>query len=340
MADAETWFGISFDPERRVTRPFTRDEIARELGDENVFSWIDVQGPDIGALNRVLAGLDLDLALTSHFEAPEVLPRLVERRGCVAFYLYEVEEPERHLDTSRGSTEMTFRRMVLVLGEDYCVTYHRRPLAAVDLVKRTCADNFLLAGKTPGFVVFLFLQQCLHDYVRLNLANDTFLDLLEGAVLRRDARLGHPGVATAGQNILSLKKVVASLHIVLLQLATKRSPFVSDESREAFGALLHSAEAVRAAIDSSREHLSGVVAGMQAEAAQRTSDIARVLTVISGVLLPMTIVTGVYGMNFRAMPELEQRWGYPAVLGLLLALGLGLLYTFWRMGWIGSRHRK
>jgi magnesium transporter len=97
---------------------------------------------------------------------------------------------------------------------------------------------------------------------------------------------------------------------------------------------------VRAAIDSSREHLSGVVAGMQAEAAQRTSDIARVLTVISGVLLPMTIVTGVYGMNFRAMPELEQRWGYPAVLGLLLALGLGLLYTFWRMGWIGSRHRK
>jgi len=341
MSGAETWFGISFDPGRRTTRTFAPEELARELADAEVCSWIALQGPDIGALSRLLHGLGIDLELVSHFDAPEVLPRLVERRDCVAFYLYEVQEPDRHLDTTRGIHEITFLRMVLVLGEDFVLTYHRRPLAAVEAVKGGCVDNFVLAGKTPGFIAFLLLQQCLHDYAHLNLANDNFLDLLEGSVVLRGEkrRLPH-AVATAGQNILVLKKLVASLHIVLLQLATKRSPFVSDESRQAFVALLHSAEAVRAAVDSSQDLLNGVVSGLQAEAAQRTSEIARVLTVISGVLLPLTLVTGIYGMNFKNMPELKSPLGYPAVLAVLAVLATVLLLTFWRLGWIGSRYRR
>ena len=69
--------------------------------------------------------------------------------------------------------------MILVLGADYVITYHRRQLAAVDQIKDTCVDSFQLAGKTPGFIAFLFLQRCLYDYAHLNLANDNYLDLLE-----------------------------------------------------------------------------------------------------------------------------------------------------------------
>jgi magnesium transporter len=52
-------------------------------------------------------------------------------------------------------------------------------------------------------------------------------------------------------------------------------------------------------------------------------------------MLPLTLIAGVYGMNFENMPELKWQLGYFGVLGLMATLGLGLVGTFWRLGWLG-----
>jgi len=287
----------------------------------------------------VLRRLGVDVLLTSRFEEPEVLPRIVDRPDCLGFYLYEVEDPERHLDTSHGLRELEFVRLILVLGESFVVTYHRLDVDAVTYVRDACEENFRLWGRTPGFVAFLFLQRCLYDYAHLNLANDNYLDRLQEHVESGEREQLAEGISLAGRNILTLKKLAASLHIVLMLLATKRSPYISDEARSFYREMLATAATVRAAIDSSRDMLDGIVAAVQARAAQRTSDIARVLTVVSTIMLPLTLIAGIYGMNFRHMPELESRWGYIGALLAMGAVGAGLLLAFWRLGWLGRRRR-
>jgi magnesium transporter len=328
--------GVSFNPSDHSTRSFDRAGLDRELADPNVFSWIDIQAADISTLNEVLKRLEIDLVLVSHFDRPEILPRIVERPDCLAFYLYEIEEPERHLETKLGLNEIRFHRMILVLGADYVITFHRHSLDAVEHVKANCADAFRLAGKTPGFIAFLFLQECLYDYAHLNLANDNYLDQLEEAVLGGDDEELQERISVAGRNILTLKKLAASVHIVLMRLATKRSQFVSAEARSFFNEMLQNALAIRAAVDSSRDLLDVVLASVQAAAASRTSEIARVLTVMSGVLLPLTLISGIYGMNFENMPELKWELGYVGVLAFMAVLGLSLLLVFRVLGWIGT----
>jgi magnesium transporter len=327
--------GISFDPTNHTVRTFDLSGFEAELRDPVVFSWIDIQAPDIAPLNEVLRRIDIDLVLVSHFDRPELLPRIVERSDCLAFYLYPIYEPERHLDTAQTISEIEFARMILVLGTDYVITYHRRRLDAVDQIKETCIDSFQLAGRTPGFIAFLFLQRCLYDYAHLNLANDNYLDLLEADLAAGSAGSVPASVTIAARNILTLKKLAASLHIVLMLLGTKRSRFVSDEGRNSFLEMLRNALAIREAIDSSRDLLDGILSGVQAAAANRTSEIARVLTVVSSIMLPLTLIAGVYGMNFENMPELKWQLGYFGVLGLMATLGLGLVGTFWRLGWLG-----
>jgi magnesium transporter len=331
-----SFYGISFNPADRTCRTFGAAELDRELRDPAVFSWIDIQAPDISALNDILRRWDIDLVLASHFDEPEVLPRIVERPDCLAFYLYEVVDPERHLDTSQTLTQIDFARMVLVLGSDYVITYHRRSLAGVDTVKADCAESFRLSGKTPGFIAFLFLQYCLYDYAHLNLANDNFLDVIEERLYARRQEELAEGMAIAGRNVLTLKKLAASLHIVLMRLATKHSPFISVEARASFHEMLHNAQSVRAAVDSSRDLLDGMFSAVQAAAADRTSEVARVLTVLSGILLPLTLITGIYGMNFEHMPELKSPHGYFVTLGVLATTGLGLWLLFRRLGWVGT----
>ncbi len=336
VATEWTFHGRSFNPGTRAVRAFDRACFADELKDEEVFSWIDLEGRDIGAMNSVLQQVGIDLVLVSHFGEDEILPRIVDQADCFAFYLYEILHPDDHLDTSSGLRELEVQRMIMVLGADYVITYHQRPIEAVEYVKEACEENFRMFGKSPGFIAFLFLSRCVYDYAHLNLANDNYLDSLQTRQLSGKVQELEQMIAVAGMNILTLKKLTASLHIVLMLMVTKRSPFISGEARLSFAELLQGVQSVRGAIDSSRDLLDGIVASFQASAAARTAEIARVLTVLSAIILPLSLIAGVYGMNFKHMPELEGQNSYFVVLGGMGVLAAALLWMFERLGWIGS----
>ena len=337
-ADESVFYGVSFSRTDKNIRRFSHEELDRELQDEGVFSWIDVQGSDIQILNDLLLKLELNLRLVSHFDDPEILPRIVERAESLAFYLYEVEDPERHLDTSRGISAIELDRMILVLSTEYVITYHRRQMDVVDSVKASCDDAFRLAGKSPAFIAFLFIERCLYDCAHLNLANDNALDVLDSKLVLGDADQAQRGLNEVAGNILTLKKLAASLHIVLMLLGTKKSRFIGDDAKAAFQDVLGNALAVRGAVDSSRDLLDGVLASIQAAAANRTNEVMRVLTVMSGILLPLSLIAGIYGMNFESMPELKNPLGYPGVLAFMAFLGIWLYIAFRRAGFIG-RHK-
>ena len=336
MTTAESSFhGVSFSRADKSVRRFSREDLDRELLDEGVFSWLDVQGGDIAVLNELLRKLELNLRLVSHFDDPEILPRIVERAEALAFYLYEVEDPEKHLDTRRGISAIELDRMILVLSTEYVITYHRRQMDVVDAVKASCEDAFKVAGKSPSFIAFLFLERCLYDCAHLNLANDNALDVLDSKLVLGDSESAQEGLKEVAGNILTLKKLAASLHIVLMLLGTKRSRFVSPDAKTSFQEVLGNALAVRGAVDSSRDLLDGVLTSLQAASANKTNEVMRVLTVMSGILLPLSLIAGIYGMNFENMPELHYPQGYFSVLGLMAAMAIGLFVAFRRAGFIG-----
>ena len=333
MTSPARFHGFSFRLRDREVREFPEERLGAELGDADVFSWIDLESADKGPLLDLLARLGVDAKVAERIDAPEVLPWIVERPNCVAFRLYEIDHPERHLDTAAGIRRMDVSRMLVVLGKDFVVTWHAGPLDVVDEVRATCGDAFRLAGRTPNFVAFLFLQRCLYDYADLNLANDNFLDdASTGGASGDAAKAAQLGVA--GRNILTLKKLATSLHIVCMLLATKRTPFVSDEARASFRDLQENAISVRSAVDDSRDLLNGVLGSLQTEAANRTSEIAGVLTVVSVIMLPLGLVAGIWGMNFEELPLVKRPDGFWLLVALMAGIALLLFLAFRRMGWI------
>ena len=67
------------------------------------------------------------------------------------------------------------------------------------------------------------------------------------------------------------------------------------------------------------------------------NEIMKVLTIFSAIMLPLTFIAGVYGMNFDNMPELHSRYGYFATIMVMLVVAGGMLWFFWSRGWLGSR---
>jgi magnesium transporter len=71
----------------------------------------------------------------------------------------------------------------------------------------------------------------------------------------------------------------------------------------------------------------------------RLGEVMKTLTIVSTIFIPLSFIAGVYGMNFEHMPELGWVWGYPAALALMAVVAGGLLYSFWRRGWLRRRQR-
>ncbi len=67
---------------------------------------------------------------------------------------------------------------------------------------------------------------------------------------------------------------------------------------------------------------------------QRTNEVMRILTLFSVFFMPLTFIVGIYGMNFEFMPELKQRWGYPAVLILMALVAVAIYRWFKRKRWL------
>lgn len=83
-----------------------------------------------------------------------------------------------------------------------------------------------------------------------------------------------------------------------------------------------------------REILSGLLDVYLSSISNKTNEIMKVLTMISTIFIPLTFLAGIYGMNFRYMPELEWRWGYFALIGVMTAVAAGMIAFFKKKKWL------
>jgi magnesium transporter len=89
--------------------------------------------------------------------------------------------------------------------------------------------------------------------------------------------------------------------------------------------------------ESYRDLISGSLEAYLSVVSNRMNEIMKVLTVFSAIMLPLTFIAGVYGMNFDNMPELHSRYGYFATLALMVVVALAMLFFFWWRGWLWNR---
>ena len=134
-------------------------------------------------------------------------------------------------------------------------------------------------------------------------------------------------------DLLSLRRAVWPLREQVGALIRDDSGLVVAETRVFLrDAYDHSVQALEI-VESLRETAVSVMEVFLSVQNQRLNEVMKVLTVIATIFIPLTFIASIYGMNFKHMPELDAWWGYPAVLGVMLLTGGGMVAFFRRRGW-------
>jgi magnesium transporter len=133
-------------------------------------------------------------------------------------------------------------------------------------------------------------------------------------------------------DLVFLRRSLWPLREMLARLYREQLPPIQDNTRPFIRDVHDHTIQVIEILESFQEITSGMMDVYMSSISNRMNNIMKVLTIIATIFIPLTFIAGVYGMNFQHMPELAWRWGYPAVLGIMVLVFVGMLIFF--------RHRK
>lgn len=225
-------------------------------------------------------------------------------------------------------------QLSVVLSHHVLITHHTEPLDCIDEVSARLGRHTEMLRRGPDYLFHLILDAMVDDYAAVVDRVTGLLDGLERGVFKDPSP---PQLA----KLLRLKRVVSRLRKtlilereVLARLMRGEFELVNEREiayyRNVYDHLVRYTEL----IESAREMVSDLMQTHLAAASNRLNRVMKFLTTISTIVLPMSLIAGIYGMNFKQMPELEWPFGYPFAIGLMACTGLGSFLLFRWRGWL------
>jgi magnesium transporter len=136
------------------------------------------------------------------------------------------------------------------------------------------------------------------------------------------------------KDLILLRKSVWPLREVVNTLVKEESPLVQERTRFFLRDIYDHAVHVIETTETFREMVSEMIDVYLSSVSNRMNEVMKVLTIIATVFIPLTYIVGIYGMNFKYMPELEWPYGYPLLWVIMLGVALTMLVLFKRKKWL------
>ncbi len=292
------------------------------------FVWIDVVQPTAAELTDIAERYGLHSVAVNDCLDPEHLPKFEAFDTHTFIILRACDESA---DVSGVTVQDLTRKVAIFFSPQFLITVHRKDQPWLSAIHERPA-----LAKHPnrnGFVPLLLSQIC-------NAALDTYLPPMERIESHLDAfetKLFSGGVVSS----VVFRRELHEIHIlkhqvtVYKRLLWRTSDVVqhivpgAGKAATLFRDVQENAESYHFYADELLDDANTLLNVQLALASHRTGEVMRVLTVFSVFFLPLTFIVGVYGMNFRFMPELGSPWGYPTVLGAMLLVTL-VIYRWFR----------
>lgn len=253
----------------------------------------------------------------------------IEDLGSYVFLLI------KHLVYEEESENTSIEQLSLVLGPDYVLSFQETDRSVFGpILERLRTESARIRSRGADFLIYALLDVVVDNYFvvleklgdRIESLEEELTENPDQALLRRIQHLR--------RDLTFVRRSTWPLREVIAALERRESDLVKDSTilylRDVYD---HTVQAIDT-IETLRDTLTGMLDLYLSSVSYRLNSVMKVLTIIATVFMPLTFIAGVYGMNFKNMPELEWEWGYPFVLFAMLAIAVSMLGYFKAKKWI------
>ena len=306
----------------------TPEKLRAALADRHNTLWVHLSNPTAEEASTILGGIFNfhPLAIEDclgHVEHPKI--------DDYGTYLYVVMHGF-HCETK--TCDLHMQELDLFLGPNYVVTYEHEPLHATSLLwERVQRDDRFLQRGADG-LAHAVIDILVDDLMPVLDQLDSVIDELEDDILANPRQETLERILAIKRSTLHLRRTVMPEREVVLRLSRDDTPLVQPKVRLYFRDVYDHLVRVVDINESLRDLVAGALEIYLSVVSNRLNEVMKVLTLVTTVFMPMSLVAGIYGMNFRFMPEIEWRYGYVFALSVMLVIAGTMVLWFRRRGWM------
>ncbi|WP_339316494.1 magnesium/cobalt transporter CorA [Paenibacillus sp. FSL R10-2734] len=284
------------------------------------FYWIDADVEDLELLQPLfnLHDLAVEDCLSEEDQRPKI--EIYESHYFIVVNSIRFDDEEIFL-----------RALNVFLGRHYIITVTKQKINELRILKPMLWEQEV---NEPDMFLYLLIDLVVDNYFSVGDRIEARIEKLEEDILMHTKKSHLSEIIGLRSEILWLKKMLGPQKEVINTLNKKDLRLIDDQLQKYFSDIYENAVKISETFETYRDLMGNLREAYQSSIANRANEIMRVFTAITTIFMPLTVITGIYGMNFDHMPELHTKYGYFGVIGVMLTLGCGMLYVFRKKEWL------
>lgn len=318
---------ISFNAEE--IKEWTSDQPIRpEELPEGMIHWVDFVGVhDVEKVREMAESFGLHPLMVEDILNVEQRPKLDthEAHHYVVLKMARIQVEE---------TDIQLEQVSFAMGKNFILSFQEVATDTFDPVRDRLHKKARIRQRGPEYLLYALIDTIVDHYFYVLEHFGNALEDLEEQLMEDSSRESLMQLYHLKREMVSMRRAVWPLREVIGQLDRGESNLTNKTTKLYFRDLYDHIIQVIDTVETYRDLLSGMVDLYQSTVSNRMNSIMKVLTIISTVFIPITFLTGVYGMNFARMPLLDDPNGFWVIAGLIFVAVVGMLFYFRRQKWI------
>jgi magnesium transporter len=318
---------ISYNNEKITTSTCNSLDQLLPLLNPGYLNWIDIDKlQNVSLVEQIGSHYNLDPLVLEDILNVDQLPKFDDLQQYVFISLKMLsleDEGIRHEQVS------------FILGSEYLLSFQEQPGDVFNAVrKRIESLNGRHRRKGADYLLYSLIDVVVDHYFLVEEYLGNQLTEIELKVSDKPDKKLVQEMTALKREFIFLRKVLLPFREAMRKLASSENGLIQEENEKYFNDVLDHVNQVIQDLEAQRELLAGVMDLYNSSLNYRMNNVIKTLTVITTVFIPLTFIVGVYGMNFKYMPELDYHWGYPIVLGVMLFTGTAMYIWMRRQEWL------
>lgn len=319
----------------RVEEGFGIEQLPELLKDEKAVIWVDMSEPSTEDESVLLNVFNFHPLTVEDCRENRHYPKIEEFPGYVYFIVHGVRA-----DTS--SDRFNTIELDGFLGPNYVITYHHDEFRSINAVKQLLRTSPVVCRRGASYLLHQILDRIVDYYSPVLDDFDNRIDELEAKIFEGRGSNNEmlSDIMNIKRSVLRLRRISIKQLDILLRISRGEFEVISQSLLPFYRDIYDHLVRVTDLAESYRDLISGLLDAHLSVVSNRLNEVMKVLTIFSAIMMPLTFIVGVYGMNFEHMPELKSRYGYFVVWGLMITVALGMLIFFRKRGWLGAKDNE
>jgi magnesium transporter len=319
---------IDYDKSRFNEKELENIEECFPYKDTPAVSWINIDGVhDMTVIEKIGEHFGLHPLVQEDIVNTGQRPKLEDFESYVFVVL-------KMLYNDGKNGVVIAEQVSLILGQNFVISFQEQKGDVFDTVReRIRKEKGRIRKEGPDYLAYSLLDAIVDNYFLILEGLGEKIENIEERLVRSPKPRTLQTIHDLKRDALFLRKSIWPLREVINGLVKSESPLI----RQTTGIYLrdvyeHTIQVIDT-VETFRDMISGMIDIYLSSISNRMNEVMKVLTIFAAIFIPLTFVAGVYGMNFKYMPELEWRYGYFMVLGLMAVIAVVLLIFFKRKKW-------